>query len=131
MFNNKGTVPLGKLPREVKMKSDFTFCGKQTEFAKTISVIIVSSPRLFSAPVLPTAQENLAKKSDIDNQQEDEKEFTFHQNKNGKDNIWKAVFKDGKLTELYKNGQKIPDENLEDYTDMVNEETGRGAKRLS
>jgi len=81
---------------------------------------------LFSSFVLysctTSAQENLAKKSDVDNQREDEKEFTFHQNKSGKDNLWKAVFKDGELTKLYKNGQKISEENIEDYTDMVTEE---------
>lgn len=93
-----------------------------SSYTKAFSVLLLLFSSLFLYSCSSHAQENISKKSEIDNRDDDEKEFTFHQNKNGKDNIWKAVFKDGELTELYKNGQKIPAENLEDYSDMVNEE---------
>jgi hypothetical protein len=104
------------------MKSNFTFYAGKTEYAKAIFVIILFLSSLFLYSCTTSAQENLGKKSEIDNKNEEEKEFTFHQDKNGKDIMWKAIFKDGELTELYKNGQKIPNENIEDYTNMVNEE---------
>jgi hypothetical protein len=104
------------------MKSNFTFFSRQVEFVKTISaaLLVFSSVALYSCTT--SAQENLSKESETDTLQEGNNVFTFHQNKNGKDINWKAVFKDGELTELYKNGKRVPDENVEDYKDMVNEE---------
>ena len=104
------------------MKSNFTFFGRRTEFAKAISVIFLLLSSFIIYSCNSSAKESVSKKSEVDEQRDDDKVFTFHQNKNGKDNSWKAVFKDGELKELYKNGQKIPDENIEDYQDMVNEE---------
>ena len=71
-----------------------------------------------------TAQENLQKDSDSEDVKagSNEKVFSFHKIANGKDNYWKAVFEKGTLSELYKNGNKIPDENLDDYKDMISEE---------
>ncbi len=70
------------------------------------------------------AQENMQKESDNEDIKSDsgEKVFSFHRLTNGKDVLWKAVFKDGKVAELYKNGKKIPQENIDDYQDMVNDE---------
>ncbi len=71
-----------------------------------------------------TAQENLQKDSDSEDLKagRNEKVFSFHKTADGKDNYWKAIFKNGELSELYKNGKKIPDENLDDYKDMINNE---------
>ncbi len=51
-----------------------------------------------------------------------EETFTFHKMKDGKDNLWKAVFKDGKVVELYKNGTKIPNSEIKDYHELIDEE---------
>lgn len=71
-----------------------------------------------------SAQENLQKDPDSEDIKagKNEKVFSFHKTTDGKDNYWKAVFNDDKLVELYKNGKKIPDENLDDYKDMVGNE---------
>ncbi len=74
-----------------------------------------------------TAQENLQKDSDSEDLKagSNEKVFLFHKSTNGKDNYWKAVFKNQELVELYKNNKKISDENLDDYKDMINDEIAR------
>ncbi len=48
-----------------------------------------------------------------------EKIFIFHEEKDGVDNLWKAVFKDNKLISLYRNGTKIPDDQLDKYNGIV------------
>ncbi len=48
-----------------------------------------------------------------------EKVFIFHEEKDGEDNLWKAVFKDNKLISLYRNDSKIPEDQLEKYNDIV------------
>jgi hypothetical protein len=104
------------------MKPDFTICSKQTELFKTISVLMLFFSSFIFYSCTSSAQENITKKAEVDNRQLDEKVFTFHQEKEGKDNYWKVVFKDGKISELYKNSRRIPDENIEDYTGMVDAE---------
>ncbi|MDR3627311.1 MAG: hypothetical protein P4L45_10785 [Ignavibacteriaceae bacterium] len=104
------------------MKPDFTICSKQTEFVKTISVLMLFFSSFVFYSCTSSAQENITKKAEVNNRQQDEKVFKFHKEKEGKDNYWKVVFKDGKISELYKNDKKIPDENIEDYSDMVDEE---------
>ncbi|MCL5030443.1 MAG: hypothetical protein M1480_15640 [Bacteroidetes bacterium] len=71
-----------------------------------------------------SAQENLQKDSDSEELKSgnNEKVFSFHKMTNGKDNYWKVVFKDGEVAELYKNGKKIPDENIKDYKGMISDE---------
>ena len=51
-----------------------------------------------------------------------EKTFTFHKMSNGKDNLWKVVFEDGKIVKLYKNGSRIPKENIDEFQSMVDDE---------
>jgi hypothetical protein len=101
------------------MKSDLTICTKQIECVKIISEIMLLFSSLILYSCVSSEQENFANKSEIDNKQGNDKVFTFHQNKNGKDNYGKAVFKEGELIELYKNSQKIHVENIEDYTGLV------------
>jgi hypothetical protein len=106
------------------MKTNFTFYGKQKEFSKAISVLILFLSSVFLYSCSSSAPKNLINKTGAEDQQENQNVFTFHLNKNGKDIYWKAVFKDGQLVQLYKNGNKIPEDNLEDYTGMVNDELG-------
>ena len=104
------------------MKSSLTFYSKKTELVKTISVITLFFSSFILYSFTSFAQEDITKKPDAENRQKNEKIFTFHRDKNGIDNYWKVIFRDGKIAELYKNGRKIPDENIDDYTPMINEE---------
>lgn len=45
--------------------------------------------------------------------------FTFDNYENGKLSRWKAVFKDDELVTLYQNGKRIPNDEIEDYEDLV------------
>jgi hypothetical protein len=116
-----GQLDLKELPREVSMKTNFTFYDIHTEFIKAISVLILFLSPVFLYSCSPSAPENLVQKTETYDQQEDQNILTFHKKKNGKDNYWKAVFKDGQLVGLFKNGNKITEDNLEDYKDMVND----------
>lgn len=104
------------------MKSNFTTVLKSRIFSKVLYSLIMFFAAFSFYSCSATAQENISKKPESSEQNDDEKVFTFHQEKNGKDNLWKVIFRDGKISELYKNGQKIPNENIEDYADMVNDE---------
>ena len=48
-----------------------------------------------------------------------EKIFSFHEESGGNDNLWKAVFKNGELESLYRNGKKIPAERISKYKKLV------------
>ncbi len=69
------------------------------------------------------AQENLQNAPDsTKTANQGEKTFIFHKMAEGKDNLWKVVFEDGKIVELYKNGKEIPKEDIGDYQSMVEDE---------
>jgi hypothetical protein len=114
------------------MKPKSTFSSAKPASIKSISLVLLAFSSLVFYACTTNAQDNIVKKPETDstnigtagtsNKSNDEKEFSFYQHNNGKDNYWKVIFRDGKIAELYKNKQKIPDENIEDYTDMINDE---------
>lgn len=84
-----------------------------------LSRAIAISTYSFAAQV----QENLQSAQDsTEAQDKGEKTFTFHRMTDGKENLWKVIFKDGKVVELYKNGSKIPDEKIGEYRHMIDDE---------
>jgi hypothetical protein len=48
-----------------------------------------------------------------------EESFAFYDTTGGQHAYWKAIFKDHKLRDLYKNGIQIPDSLMPDYKDLV------------
>lgn len=48
-----------------------------------------------------------------------EEAFAFYDTTGGQETYWKAVFKDHKLNQLYKNGIQLPDSLIPDYKDLV------------
>jgi|GEM_PF-1141661 len=97
------------------------FCSFNAKtFVLLISFVLSSFFYSYAAPALGNLQkEKASTEAPADSTQ---KTFTFHKITNGKDNLWKAVFEGGEIVKLYKNGKEIPQENLEDYKDIINEE---------
>ncbi len=50
---------------------------------------------------------------------EGEESFAFYDTTGGQQTYWEAIFKNQKLSELYKNGSLIPDSLISDYKDLV------------
>ncbi len=59
--------------------------------------------------------------SDLKNNPEilNEKSFSFYNDENGQTNHWKVNFNDGKISTLYKNGERVPGDKIDDYKDLV------------
>ncbi len=105
------------------MNSNYTakmFSSINLKLMQTI-IFIVASLSYYScaAPVQENIQSTYDSTETADNGTET---FTFHRMTNGKDNLWKVIFKDGEIVELYKNGKEIPKDDIGDYQPMVEEE---------
>jgi hypothetical protein len=87
-----------------------------------ISVIMLFFSVFILYTITSFAQENINHKPGADNSRGNEKIFTFHRVNNGKDNYWKVVFNNGKISDLYKNGVKINGEDIDGLTGMIDEE---------
>ncbi len=48
-----------------------------------------------------------------------ETSFAFQDTEDGKDVYWKAVFRGDEISRLYRNGERIPDNEIDDYKDLV------------
>lgn len=53
-----------------------------------------------------------------------EKSFSFYYKDDGQTNYWKVNFIDGKISTLYKNGERIPGYKIDDYKDMIYKNLG-------
>ena len=45
--------------------------------------------------------------------------FSFYKDENGKNVRWEVNFNDGEISSLYKDGERIPDNEVEDYKEMI------------
>ena len=45
--------------------------------------------------------------------------FSFYKDENGKNVRWEVNFNDGSISSLYKDGERIPDSDIDDYKDMI------------
>jgi chromosome segregation ATPase len=45
--------------------------------------------------------------------------FSFYNNEDGKDIRWDVNFNDGKISSVFKNGERIPDNEIDNYSDMI------------
>jgi len=54
--------------------------------------------------------------------QKKEQALYFTENENGNKTEYEVHFKDGEITSIHKNGVKVPDDEIEGYEDLVNDE---------
>lgn len=45
--------------------------------------------------------------------------FSFYKNEDGKDIKWEVNFKDGEISSLFKDGERIPNNEIDNYRDMI------------
>ncbi len=45
--------------------------------------------------------------------------FSFNRDENGKNVRWEVNFNDGEISSLYKDGERVPDNKIDDYKDMI------------
>jgi chromosome segregation ATPase len=57
--------------------------------------------------------------SQLDTNNRADQTFSFNNDENGKNVRWEVNFDNGEISSLYKNGQRIPDNEIEDYKDMI------------
>jgi hypothetical protein len=84
-------------------------------------IIAILMPLIFIA-CASSSNEELSSQAKQENQfQRDTtaKYFSFYARDNGQNIFWRAAFKKGKLAELYRNNEKISDDMLNNYRDLV------------
>ncbi len=57
--------------------------------------------------------------SQLDTNNRADQTFSFNNDENGKNVRWEVNFDNGEISSLYKDGQRIPDNEIEDYKDMI------------
>jgi hypothetical protein len=84
---------------------------------KFITSFIIASSLLIFASCGPEAytQEDTSK-------QKGEQSLYFTQNENGNKVHYEVNFDDGEISSIYKDGVKIPDNEIKDYEDLINDE---------
>ncbi len=80
----------------------------------TIAAIII--PACASGGNTQTIQDSSVTVND-----RNDKIFSFYDSTNGSNNFWQATFNNGNLVKLYKNGNKIPVDEIEKYSNLVKE----------
>ncbi len=48
-----------------------------------------------------------------------EQTFSFYKDENGKDVKWEVNFNEGKISSVFKDGERIPDNEIDNYSDMI------------
>ncbi len=90
---------------------------QRTSIVKKLSLLLIPAALFFIASGCSTANQGTSGQQDLNKR--GDQTFSFYNDENGKNVRWEVNFEDGEISTLYKDGERIPDSEIEDYKDMV------------
>ncbi len=84
---------------------------------KRISLLLIPAALLITAAGCSSSNQGTSLQSDL-NKRADQT-FSFYKDEDGKNVRWEVNFDDGEISSLYKNGERIPDNEIENYKEMI------------
>ncbi len=84
---------------------------------KKLSLLLIPAALLFALAGCSTSNQGTALQSDLNTRAD--QTFSFYKDDDGKNVRWEVNFENGEISSLYKDGQRIPDSEIEDYKDMI------------
>ena len=99
--------------------SGFKTENKNIQTTLTAGFSSVDPSITFLPLIKPNLLENTVIPPDSTYHKKNKKSFSFYDEEDGEENHWEVVFKGDEISELYKNGNRIPPEEIEKYKKMV------------
>ena len=83
----------------------------------TILPFILLLPIIFI--VSACSSSNQGTMNGLNKNQRADQSFSFYNSDKGKDSRWDVNFSDGEISSLYKDGERIPDDEIDNYKEMI------------
>jgi predicted nucleic acid-binding Zn-ribbon protein len=84
---------------------------------RKLPLLLITALVFFILSGCSTSNQGTVSKLDTNNRAD--QTFSFNNEENGKNVHWDVNFEDGEISSLYKDGQRIPDSEIDDYRDMI------------
>ncbi len=90
---------------------------------KILTMLLIPAAVLITAAGCSTSNRGTSLQSDMNTRAD--QTFSFYKDEDGKNVRWEVNFEDGEISSLYKDGQRIPDSEIDDYKDMIYNKLGK------
>ncbi len=90
---------------------------RRVSIIQKLSMLLLPVILLISAAGCSTSNKGTAMQPDLNTRAN--QTFSFYKDEGGKNVRWEVNFDDGKISSLFKDGQRVPDNEIEDYEDMI------------
>ncbi|HKB85266.1 MAG TPA: hypothetical protein VKD08_03780 [Ignavibacteriaceae bacterium] len=84
---------------------------------KKLTLLVIPAVILFMGTGCSTSNRGTVSQTDLNNRTD--QTFSFNNDENGSSVRWEVNFDDGEITSLYKDGERVPDNEIDDYKDMI------------
>ncbi len=90
---------------------------KRASRVKKLFMLLLPLAVLLIGTGCSTSSQGTSTQSELNNRTD--QTFSFNNDENGSNVRWEVNFDDGEITSLYKDGERVPDDQIDDYKDMI------------
>ena len=84
---------------------------------KKLSLLLILAALLIISTGCSSSNQETSTESNMNSRAD--QTFSFYKDEDGRNVRWEVNFDDGRISSLYKDGQRLPDKEIEDYKDMI------------